>query len=147
MDIMELEQVVKNIDRRLSRIEQILPTLATKGEISTLATKAELSTLATKADLSTLATKAEISTLATKAEISTLATKAEISRLATKAELREEGERTRQQFNAVAERIEAHVRLVAEGHVTLERKLEGIKREYDRTLAQIDRRVMRLEAR
>jgi DNA repair exonuclease SbcCD ATPase subunit len=33
MDVMELEAIVKNIDRRLSRVEQILPSLATKDDL------------------------------------------------------------------------------------------------------------------
>ncbi len=41
-----MEQLLRNIDRRVHRIEQFLPTLATKGDlqaaIEPLATKAEL---------------------------------------------------------------------------------------------------------
>ena len=33
---------LENLDRRLAKVEQILPTLATKDEVKTLATKAEL---------------------------------------------------------------------------------------------------------
>jgi hypothetical protein len=35
MDVMALEHLVSNIDLRLSRIEQILPTLATKDDLKT----------------------------------------------------------------------------------------------------------------
>ena len=42
----QMEQVLSNVDRRVERIEQILPTLATKADlqaaIEPLATKAEL---------------------------------------------------------------------------------------------------------
>ena len=99
---MELERVVQNIDRRLSKVEQILPTLATKEDLKVLATKDELKAL---------------------------------------------GSEMRSHFNAVAERLEGHVRLVAEGHVDLERRLDDIRRRYDKTIAQLDRRVSRLEAR
>jgi hypothetical protein len=51
---------LKNIDRRLAKVEQNLPILATKNELKTLATKDELKTLATKEDLKTLATKDEL---------------------------------------------------------------------------------------
>jgi len=44
MDDMIIATHVENIDRRLGRIEQILPTLATKDELKTLATKGELQT-------------------------------------------------------------------------------------------------------
>jgi hypothetical protein len=46
MDIIMIEQHLENIDRRLTKVEQILPTLATKAElhaaIAPLATKEEL---------------------------------------------------------------------------------------------------------
>jgi hypothetical protein len=48
MPQLELEQVVRNIDRRLERVEQILPTLATRDElqaaIAPLATREEVRT-------------------------------------------------------------------------------------------------------
>jgi hypothetical protein len=42
---------LENLDRRLARVEQILPTLATRDELQTLATKEDLETLATKEGL------------------------------------------------------------------------------------------------
>ena len=33
MNATEMEEVLKNLDRRLTNVEQILPTLATKEEI------------------------------------------------------------------------------------------------------------------
>ena len=39
---------LENLDRRLSRVEQILPTLATKDDLLTLATKEELRATATE---------------------------------------------------------------------------------------------------
>ena len=110
MDKQEMERVVSNLDHRVDRVEQILPTLATKDDlqaaIEPLATKAELQAaiepLATKAELSAdirkavepLATKAELSTaidravepLATKAALNAAIGKA-VEPLATKAEL------------------------------------------------------------
>ena len=46
---------LENLDRRLSRVEQILPTLATKDDLRTLATKEELA-----AAIAPLATKEEL---------------------------------------------------------------------------------------
>jgi hypothetical protein len=92
MDVEPIEQVVRNIDRRLTTVEQILPTLATKDELKTLATKQEL------ADA--------------------------IAPLATKEELREEGIRTRQHFDMVAERLEGQIRLVAEMVMAVDGKPE-----------------------
>jgi hypothetical protein len=42
MVISEMETVLKNLDQRVGRIEQILPTLATKADLEKFATKAEL---------------------------------------------------------------------------------------------------------
>ena len=46
MDVDSLERRVKNLDRRVGRVEQILPTLATKADVEAaiepLATRAEL---------------------------------------------------------------------------------------------------------
>ena len=46
---------LENLDRRISRVEQILPTLATKDDLRTLATKEELA-----AAIAPLATRAEL---------------------------------------------------------------------------------------
>ncbi len=167
-----LEQVVRNVNERLGRVEQILPTLATKADlrasiaeaVAPLATKAELRTaiapLATKAELQAaiapLATKAElqaaIAPLATKAELQAaimpLATKAELHEVRSelREEIREEGERTRRHFDVVAERLEGHVRLVAEGQVLLQERFDDLRTDLKADIAQLDRRVMRLEA-
>jgi hypothetical protein len=42
MDATMIDEHLENIDRRLTRLEQILPTLATKDELKALATKEEL---------------------------------------------------------------------------------------------------------
>ena len=59
MDESQMEQVVKNVDHRLARVEQFLPSLATKADlreaIAPLATKAEL-----REAIAPLATKAEL---------------------------------------------------------------------------------------
>ena len=91
-----LEQVVRNVDARLTRVEQMLPTLATKEEV--------------------------------------------------RAEVREEGERTRQHFDVVAERLEGHITLLAEGHVALREDMRDMRTDLKADIAQLDRRVMRLEA-
>ena len=48
MDDAMIATHLENLDRRLARIEQILPTLATKDELKTLATKEELRSLGTE---------------------------------------------------------------------------------------------------
>ena len=84
---------LENLDRRLARVEQILPTLATRDEVKTLATKEDLKTLATKEDLNALATKEEL-------------------RLA----VQEEGERSRRYMDVLTESLREDIHLIA-GHV------------------------------
>jgi hypothetical protein len=90
--IVELEGVVRNVNDRVTRIEQILPTLATRDD------------------------------------------------------MREEGERTRRHFDAVAERLEDHIQLIAEGQGALQEQVDGFKKEMRSDMARLDRRLMRLEA-
>jgi len=64
MDDVMIETYLENLDRRLTRAEQILPTLATKEDlrsvVAPLATKEDLKSLATKEDLKSLATREEM---------------------------------------------------------------------------------------
>ena len=87
----QMEQVLSNVDRRVERIEQILPTLATKADL-----QAAIEPLATKAEL-----RAAIEPLATRAEL-----RAAIEPLATKAELRD----TVTQFQAALDKAERRMR-------------------------------------
>ena len=133
-----VEDVLKSLDRRVGRIEQILPTLATRDEIRNLATKDEIRNLATKD---------EIRNLATKDEIRNLATRDELSRFATKEDMLAEGARTRAHFDAVAERLESQIRLLAEGLAALDQRFEEFRAETRANFAAVDRRLLRLEAR
>jgi hypothetical protein len=71
----EMEMVINNLDRRLTAVEQILPTLATKEDLKVLATKQDLKDFATRQDLKDFATKQDLKDLATKQELKGLATK------------------------------------------------------------------------
>jgi len=174
MDAMEAEDLLKKLDRRMQNVEQILPTLPTREEmraeiraeireaVRPLATKEELAKLVTNDKLegivATLATKedlaAAIAPLATKPElaaaIAPLATKAElaaaIAPLATKAEMREEGERTRQHFDVVAESLRDDIRLIAESQVALQAEVRLGRKDLDGRLNNHDKRITRLEA-
>ena len=103
---------LENLDRRLARVEQILPTLATKYGLKTLATKDEfhaaVALLATKDELhaavALLATKAEL-----EAAIAPLPTKEEMRR-----EIREEGERSRRYMDVIGEGLRGDIQLLAE---------------------------------
>lgn len=51
MTATEMEEVLRNLDRRLTNVEQILPTLATKEDLKAFATKEDLKAFATKEEL------------------------------------------------------------------------------------------------
>jgi hypothetical protein len=115
MEPQPLEEVVRNVDMRLTRVEQILPTLATKAEL-----------------------QEAIAPLATRVELREV-------RSELREEMRREGERTRRHFDVVAERLEGHIRLIAEGQVLLQERFEDLRTDLKADIAQLDRRVMRLE--
>jgi hypothetical protein len=56
----EMEDVLKNLDLRLTNVEQILPTLATKEDLKAFATKEDLKAYATKEDLKAIPTREEV---------------------------------------------------------------------------------------
>ena len=164
MDKQEMERVVSNLDHRVDRVEQILPTLATKDDlqaaIEPLATKAELQAaiepLATKAELSTAIDRA-VEPLATKAALNAAIGKA-VEPLATKAELQatkvnlgtaiaEAEQRMRTHFDVVTESLHDDVRLIATGMADLSQRMHQLRGELKTDLAGIDRRLMRVEAR
>ena len=120
MDPHEMEARIKNIDERTARIEQILPTLATKDDLATLATKDDLATLATKDEIATLATKDEIATLVSKDEL-----REAVALLATREDMYEEGERTRRHFDVVAESLRHDIGLIAESQLALEQRVDA----------------------
>jgi chromosome segregation ATPase len=141
----DVPTVLENLDRRMARVEQILPTLATKEELRTSIAEA-VAPLATKEELRT-SIAAAIAPLATKEELA-----AAVAPLATKHEvwaaIREEGERTRRHVDVVAESLRDDIRQIAEGHRALQhradehdKKIDGLRTDVDR----LDLRVARLE--
>jgi hypothetical protein len=114
----DLEHRVQNIERRLTSVEQILPTLATKADL-----------------------EAAIAPLATKAEL-----QAAIAPLATKAEMKAEAAETRRHFDVVAAGLHADIRMIAEGVVALQAAGDSRHVEVRGILTQHDRRLTRLEA-
>ena len=99
----QMEQRPENVERRVDRIEQILPNLATREDL-----KREIAPLATKAEL-----RAAIAPLATKAELR-----------AARAELREVEQRLRTHFDVVTESLRDDIRLVAEAVVALSERVK-----------------------
>jgi hypothetical protein len=117
MKSMKIEQVVRNIDRRLDRVEQILPTLASKDELA-----AAIAPLATKEEL-----RAAIAPLATREEMHT-AIQAAVAPLATKQALEEAFQRSRSESRAFHEDLKNDIRLLGEGIVSVQRTLERMVR-------------------
>jgi len=127
-------------DEMHAAIAAAVAPLATRDEMHT-AIAAAIAPLATREELN-----AAIAPLATREElnnaIAPLATREEM-----RAEIREEGERTRRYFDVVAERLETSINLIAEGHTHLDAKIDAVRTDLKADVADLDRRVTRLEAR
>lgn len=132
----DADRTLKNLDRRMANIEQILPTLTTREEL-----RATIAPLATKEELQTA-----IAPLATKEEMHG-AIAAAIAPLATRDDLRAEGETTRRHFDVVAESLREDIRIIAEGHLSLAHRMNTSEGETKSAIAGLDRRVLRLEAK
>jgi hypothetical protein len=125
-----IDAVIRNIDRRLSRVEQILPALATREElqaaIAPLATRAEL-----QAAIAPLVTREElaaaIAPLATREELHA-AIAAAIAPLATREELRAEGERARRHATVLFEDLKDDNRLILEHLLALSARVDELAR-------------------
>jgi alkylhydroperoxidase/carboxymuconolactone decarboxylase family protein YurZ len=117
MTNLPLEGVVRNVDVRLSKVEQILPTLATREELHA-AIQAAIAPLATREEL-----RAAIAPLATKEEL-----RAAIAPLATRDEMhaaiRSESERTR----ALIEDLRDDNRIILEHLVALSARVDVLAR-------------------
>ncbi len=68
MDATMIDEHLKNLDRRLSKVEQILPTLATKAEL-----QAAIAPLATKEDVRELRRHMDIIGVALRSDIQLIA--------------------------------------------------------------------------
>jgi len=88
----DVDAMLSNLDARTTRIEQILPTLATRQDLSdsirVLATKDDLKRFATRDDLKRFATKDDLKRFATKDDLKRFATKDDLKRFATKEDLK-----------------------------------------------------------
>ncbi|MCY4122760.1 MAG: hypothetical protein OXG72_17770 [Acidobacteria bacterium] len=109
MLVKQMEQRFDKLEGRVDRIEQILPTLATKDDL-----RAAIEPLATKAELRA-AIDAAIEPLATKVELRDLKTEL----LATIAESEQ---RMRTHFDVVTESLRDDIRLIATAFGSLARR-------------------------
>ncbi len=116
----EMEDVLRNLDRRLGRVEQILPTLPTREEMHA-AIQAAVAPLATREEMQA-AIRAAVAPLATKEEL-----RAAIAPLATKAELHEGLERVFERTKVLIESLRDDIRLLAENQVMLGERLARLE--------------------
>jgi hypothetical protein len=123
--------VLRNIDRRLSSIEQVLPTLPTRDEMQVAISSAIASAIAP------LATRDEMRVTVASA----------IAPLPTREETRHHFEETRRHFDVVAESLRVEIRMIAEGHGNLSYRMDTLERKTTRDIAGLDLRVLRLEAK
>jgi hypothetical protein len=143
----KLETVVRNLDGRVARIEQILPTLVTKEDL-----KAALAPLPTRDKMHEAirsAIQKAVEPLPTRDEMHEAIEKTiqkAVDPLATKVEVRDEGQRTRRHFDVVAESLRGDIQLIAEGQVALQLRFEELRTELKSDIGGLDRRLMRLEA-
>ena len=59
MNATEMEELLKNLDRRLTNVEQMLPTLATKDDLKAFATKEDLKAYPTRQEVQELFSEAK----------------------------------------------------------------------------------------
>ena len=152
MDSGNVLDVVRNLDQRLDRIEQFLPSVATKAELQDTAAKLSAE-LATKAELQATAAKLSAE-LATKDQlreaVAKLATKDElreaVANLATKDELREEGERSRRYSLILYESLRDDIRIIADGLAAATLEARTARLAFESRFENHEIRLLRLES-
>jgi len=112
-----LDTTLKNIDVRLTRIEQILPGLATREELH-----AAVAPLATREEL-----HAAIAPLATREEMHA-AIAAAVAPLATREELRVQSEQDRHHSTMLFEDLRDDNRIILEHLVALSARVDALAR-------------------
>jgi len=125
-----LAAAVQTIDQRLSGVEQILPTLATKEDLSQAVAK--------------LATKEEL-----REAVAKLAIKDELRQLKDDLELKikDEGEASRRYMKVLVEEIKDHIDIYAERVTAVDERDAREHAESVEAAQTLDRRVTALEAR
>ena len=127
MDADRMEAAIENIDTRLARVEQILPTLATREAlreaIAPLATREQMRAAiqsAVASAVAPLATREELHA-AIQAAIAPLATRAEMY-----AAIKEEGERSRRHTDVLIEDVRDDNRLILERLIALSARVDAL---------------------
>ena len=107
MSPVDVLAMMKNLERRTSAVEQILPTLATKEDLKAFATKEDLKAFATKTDLEAFATKENLR--ATKAELQEA-----MKAFATRTEMEQKFEEARRFALVLHEDLKSDIAMLAE---------------------------------
>lgn len=139
MDQLEIEGLIKDLNTRTKRIEQILPSLATREDLADL--RNDVKAGATKDDLKACATKDDLKACATKDDIKSFPTRDEVRTM-----LQEEGKRTRGHFDVVAEGLKESIKVIADGHRALDSRMTKVSRDIRSVLDNHERRITKLEA-
>ena len=116
MNLVEIEHKLMDLDHRVDRIEQILPTLLTRDEFKTAMEK-----VATKEDLREAVGGLRTET---KAELETLRSEVQIAFVKHSSEIR-------RHFDVVAESLRGDIRLIADGHSYVLGRLDRIDQRLD----------------
>jgi len=135
---------VRNIDRRLERVEQILPTLATKEDLKAFPTKEDLQAYATKEDLKAFATKEDLKAYATKEDLDAHGAR---ERTAMHAFIADALARQTADIGILLEQHHEFLRVVADGVLACTEQLRRVDADSQARDAALDRRVQRLENR
>ena len=114
MNLEEIEHKLMDLDHRVDRIEQILPTLLTRDEFKTAMEK-----VATKEDLHGLRTE-----MAMKTELEALRSEMQVAFVKHSSEIR-------RHFDVVAESLRGDIRLIADGHSYVLGRLDRIDQRLD----------------
>lgn len=125
-----LERHFKHLTHRVDRVEQILPTLATKLDLERFATKDDLKGFATKDDLKAFATKEDLKAFPTREEMRDAIQEAV-------GQVRVLFEDQAHLIRLMADNLSAHLHR----HETLEHRVDG----HDAALDSLDLRVRRIE--
>ena len=110
MDADRMEAAIENIDTRIARVEQILPTLATREAL-----REAIAPLATREEMRAAIQSAVASAIAP------LATRAEMY-----AAIKEEGERSRRHTDVLIEDVRDDNRLILEHLIALSARVDAL---------------------
>ena len=166
------DRVLQNLDVRLGRVEQLLPTLGTREEthgaiqeaVAPLATREEthgaiqeaVAPLATREEMHAAIQEA-VAPLATREEmhaaiqeaVAPLATREDLVPLATRVEMyaaiKADGEQTRHHTGILIESLRDDIRIVAEGQAALWQRMSATETRHDGITTALDTRVTALE--